>query len=96
MAKYEPEEYKPGLSAQTEEELSHAAGDIGTTIFHPAGTCKMGPDGDRMAVVSPELKLRGTANIRVADCSIMPNIVSGNTTSPTVMIAEKAASMILS
>ncbi|HEX2147845.1 MAG TPA: GMC oxidoreductase, partial [Pseudorhizobium sp.] len=88
-----PQEYKPGPDYRTEEELEKAAGDIGTTIFHPVGTARMGTDPD--SVVDPHLKLRAVGRLRVADASIMPNIVSGNTNSPTIMIAEKASEMIL-
>ena len=95
LAKYRPEEFKPGLAYQTEEELAQAAGLIGTTIFHPVGTCKMGKADDAMAVVDSQLRVRGVAGLRVVDASIMPNITSGNTNSPTVMIAEKAAKMIV-
>ena len=92
MKPYKPEEFVPGLSAQTEEELVKAAGDIGTTIFHPVSTCKMGLDAD--AVVDGRLKVHGLEHLRIADASIMPAITSGNTNSPTLMIAEKAAAMI--
>lgn len=95
LAKYQPEEFKPGLSYQSEEELAQAAGLIGTTIFHPVGTCKMGRLEDPMTVVDSELRVRGVGGLRVVDASIMPNITSGNTNSPTVMIAEKAAQMIV-
>jgi choline dehydrogenase len=95
LAKYQPEEFKPGLSYQSEEELAQAAGLIGTTIFHPVGTCKMGRLDDPMTVVDSELRVRGVGGLRVVDASIMPNITSGNTNSPTVMIAEKAAQMIV-
>lgn len=93
MQRYRPEEIKPGLAAQTDEELSRAAGDIGTTIFHPVGTVHMGPD--ETAPLDPRLRVRGVGGLRVVDASIMPTITSGNTNSPTIMIAEKAADMIL-
>ncbi|MBD8684890.1 GMC family oxidoreductase [Pseudomonas sp. CFBP 13719] len=90
---FAPQEYLPGADVQSEEALRAATGRIGTTIFHPAGTCRMG--SDTLAVVDAQLKVRGVQGLRVADASIMPEIVSGNTCSPTVMIAEKAAQMIL-
>jgi choline dehydrogenase len=93
LAKYRPEEFRPGLEFQSDEDLAKAAGDISTTIFHPVGTCKMG--SDEGAVVDPRLRVRGLASLRVADASVMPTITSGNTNSPTLMIAEKAAAMIL-
>jgi choline dehydrogenase len=94
LAPHRPEEYRPGPAVQSEDELVHAAGDLGTTIFHPVGTCRMGPDGDVAAVVDPRLRLRGISGLRVADASVMPSITSGNTNSPVIMIAEKAAEMI--
>lgn len=93
FACYHPEEYKPGPSYETEAELEKAAGEIGTTIFHPVGTARMGADPE--SVVDPRLKMRAIGRLRIADASIMPTIVSGNTNSPTIMIAEKAAEMIL-
>jgi choline dehydrogenase len=93
LAKYRPEEFRPGLEVQSDEDLAKAAGDISTTIFHPVGTCKMGSDDT--AVVDPRLKVHGLTGLRVADASVMPSITSGNTNSPTLMIAEKAAAMIL-
>ncbi|WP_129138873.1 GMC family oxidoreductase [Modicisalibacter coralii] len=93
LARYRPEEIKPGPDWQSDEELVQAAGDIGTTIFHPVGTCKMGQDIH--AVVDDRLRVHGIEALRVVDASIMPTITSGNTCSPTLMIAEKAAAMIL-
>ncbi|WP_297780308.1 GMC family oxidoreductase N-terminal domain-containing protein [uncultured Roseovarius sp.] len=93
FTRFHPEEYRPGPDYQTREDLIRAAGDIGTTIFHPVGTCRMG--ADEAAVVDPRLRLKGLGRLRIADASIMPTITSGNTNSPTVMIAEKAARLIL-
>jgi len=94
LAKYSPQEFLPGEKFDSDEELVRAAGDIGTTIFHPVGTCRMGPDSDPGAVVDARLRLRGIQSLRVVDASIMPNITSGNTNSPTLMIAERGADMI--
>jgi choline dehydrogenase len=94
LAKYKPEEFKPGVQFQTDEELARLAGDIATTIFHPVGTTKMGPASDPMAVVDSHLRVRGIAGLRVVDAGVMPLITSGNTNSPTLMIAEKAAQWI--
>ncbi len=93
--KYQPEEFKPGLQYQTDDELTRLAGDIGTTIFHPVGTTRMGRADDEQAVVDPHLRVRGMAGLRVVDAGVMPTITSGNTNSPTLMIAEKAARWIL-
>jgi choline dehydrogenase len=95
FAKYQPEEFKPGVQYQSNDDLARLAGDIGTTIFHPVGTAKMGRDDDPMAVVDSHLRVRGVQGLRVVDASIMPTITSGNTNSPTLMIAEKAAKWIL-
>jgi choline dehydrogenase-like flavoprotein len=95
LQKYRPEEYKPGAALKTEEELLRGARDIGTTIFHPVGTAKMGVDSDPMAVTDERLRVRGVENLRVIDASVMPTITSGNTNSPTLMIADKGAAMIL-
>ena len=91
LAKYRPNEVKPGMQFQTDDELARLAGDIGTTIFHPVGTCKMGRADDPNAVVDSELRVFGVAGLRIADASVMPSITSGNTNSPTLMIAERAA-----
>ncbi|WP_421578748.1 GMC family oxidoreductase [Shinella sp. M31] len=95
LAKYQPEEWKPGLQFQSDEELARLAGDIANTIFHPVGTTKMGRDDDPMAVVDSHLKVRGIEGLRVVDAGIMPKITSGNTNAPTLMIAEKAAGWIV-
>jgi len=92
LAKFTPEEFKPGPLLQSDAELAKAAGDIGTTIFHPVGTCRMGQD--EAAVVDERLRVRGIAGLRVVDASVMPTITSGNTNAPVIMIAEKAADMI--
>ncbi|WP_353153745.1 GMC family oxidoreductase N-terminal domain-containing protein [Pollutimonas bauzanensis] len=93
LAQYSPQEYKPGSQVDTQADLERAAGDIGTTIFHPVGTCKMGVDA--MAVVDPQLRVYGIEGLRVIDASIMPNITSGNTNSPSIMIAQQGATFIL-
>lgn len=92
LARYAPQEILPGPAYQSDEELLEQIGNIATTIFHPVGTCRMG--ADERAVVDSQLRLRGLQGLRVIDASIMPRIVSGNTASPVVMIAEKAADMI--
>ena len=94
MARYEPEEFLPGPALVTDEEILKGAGDVASTIFHPVGTTKMGSDD--MAVVGADLKVHGLEGLRVVDAGIMPTLVSGNTASPVIMIAEKAADMILS
>jgi choline dehydrogenase-like flavoprotein len=91
LAKYRPREVKPGVQFQSDEDLARLAGDIGTTIFHPVGTCRMGPAGDAGAVVDARLRVHGVAGLRVADASVMPTITSGNTNAPALMIAERAA-----
>jgi choline dehydrogenase len=93
LAKYEPEEFRPGSSIAKDDDLARAAGELGTTIFHPVGTCKMG--SDPMAVVDPDLKVHGIRRLRVIDASIFPRITSGNTNAPTYVIAEKGARAIL-
>jgi len=96
IAKYHPEEYLPGASVGDDDAaLAKAAGDIGTTIFHPVGTAKMGLPSDPMAVVDERLRLYGIGGLRVVDASVMPTITSGNTNTPTAMIAEKGAAMII-
>jgi len=92
LARFAPREFKPGPEITDDEDLARAAGDIGTTIFHPVGTAKMGQDEG--AVVDERLRVRGLEAVRVVDASIMPSITSGNTNAPTMMIAERAADMI--
>ena len=94
LAAFNPKELKPGSEVTAEEDLQRAAGDLGTTIFHPVGTCKMGPVHDTSAVVDDELRVHGIHGLRVIDASIMPTITSGNTNAPTVMIAERGANFI--
>ncbi|MFH1869455.1 MAG: GMC family oxidoreductase N-terminal domain-containing protein [Pseudomonadota bacterium] len=94
MAPYRPEEHQPGAQVQSDAELAQAAGDIGTTIFHPTCTCAMGRADDPNAVVDSELRVRGLGRLRVVDASIMPTITSGNTNAPTIMIAERGAELI--
>ncbi len=91
LAKYAPSEFKPGVQYRSDGELWRLAGDIGTTIFHPVGTAKMGPAADPAAVVDARLRVHGIASLRVADASVMPRITRGNTNAPTLMIAERAA-----
>jgi len=96
LAKYQPEEWKPGTQFQSDADLARLAGDIGTTIFHPVGTARMGRLDDPLAVVDPELRVRDgrggvVQGLRVVDASVMPTITSGNTNSPVLMLAEKAA-----
>jgi choline dehydrogenase len=95
LAPYNPRELKPGVEYQSDEELARLAGDIATTIFHPVGTTKMGADNDPLAVLDARLRVRGIDSLRVVDAGVMPTITSGNTNSPTLMIAEKAAGWIL-
>ncbi|MDP1998858.1 MAG: GMC family oxidoreductase N-terminal domain-containing protein [Rhodoferax sp.] len=100
LTKYKPQEWKPGVQFETDADLAKLAGDIATTIFHPVGTTKMGPANDPMAVVDSRLRVRGPrgsliAGLRVVDAGVMPLITSGNTNSPTLMIAEKAAQWIV-
>jgi len=95
LSRYGPEEILPGTTFQTEAQLQEAAGNVGTTIFHPVGTCRMGRADDADAVVDARLRVRGVEGLRVVDASVMPFITSGNTNSPTLMIAERAAAMLL-
>lgn len=95
MSEFNPQEYKPGADIVNDDELLKLVGDISTTIFHPVGTCKMGKADDEMAVVDDRLRVHGIQNLRIADGSIMPNITSGNTNAPIIMIAEKCSEMIL-
>ena len=100
LAKYQPQEYKPGVQFESDEDLAKLAGDIATTIFHPVGTAKMGTANDPMAVVDSHLRVRDgrgglIKGLRVVDASVMPLITSGNTNSPTLMMAEKAARWIV-
>ncbi len=92
MARYRPEEFRPGPEHETDAALATAAGDIGTTIFHPVGTVRMGADAG--APLDPALRLRALDGLRVVDASVMPTITSGNTNAPVIMIAEKAAEVI--
>ena len=95
FARFRPHEFKPGAQYQSDDELARLAGDIASTIFHPVGTTKMGRADDPMAVVDPRLCVRGIRGLRVVDAGVMPTITSGNTNSPTLMVAEKAARWIL-
>ena len=92
LARFQPEESLPGQALRSEAELQRVAGDLGTTIFHPVGTCRMGVDA--LAVVDDRLRVRGVSGLRVIDASVMPRITSGNTNAPTVMIAEQGAEFI--
>jgi choline dehydrogenase len=94
LRRYHPEEIMPGVQYQTEQDLQRAASQIGTTIFHPVGTCKMGVRTDPKAVVDSRLRVFGVDGLRIADASVMPSITSGNTNAPTLMIAERASDMI--
>ena len=95
MRRFEPEEIKPGPTYRSEEALARVAGEVGTTIFHPVGTCMMGPSGDPMAVVDARLRCHRVPGLTIVDASVMPTITSGNTNSPTLMIAKKAAETML-
>ncbi len=94
LAQYHPQEWKPGTQFESDDDLARLAGDIATTIFHPVGTTRMGSDDDPMAVVDSQLRVRGITGLRVVDAGVMPTITSGNTNSPTLMLAEKAAEWI--
>jgi choline dehydrogenase len=95
MRPYVAEEMLPGADVTSDEDLLGFIRATGGTIFHPSGTCKMGPETDPMAVVDARLRVHGIQGLRVADASIMPTVVSGNTNGPTIMIGEKASAMIL-
>ena len=95
LAPFRPREFRPGVQYQSDEDLARLAGDIGTTIFHPVATCRMGRRDDDAAVVDPRLRVRGVHGLRVADASVMPLITSGNTNAPVLMIAEKASRWVL-
>ena len=96
LAKYRPEEYLPGPDVGDDDaDLVKAAGDIGTTIFHPVGTAKMGLPSDPLAVVDERLRVMGLKGLRVVDASVMPTITSGNTNTPTIMIAEQGSNLSL-
>jgi choline dehydrogenase len=100
LAKYQPEEWKPGTQFQSDNDLARLAGDIGTTIFHPVGTARMGRLDDPLAVVDSELRVRDgrggvVQGLRVVDASVMPTITSGNTNSPVLMLAERAAELLI-
>jgi choline dehydrogenase-like flavoprotein len=95
LRKYRPEEYVPGAALTSDADLFGAASKLGTTIFHPVGTARMGLSSDTRAVVDQRLRVFGVEGLRVVDASVMPTITSGNTNSPTIMIAEKGAAMIL-
>ena len=94
LAKYQPQEWRPGVQYQSDEDLARLAGDIATTIFHPVGTTAMGADGDPLAVLDARMRVRGVEDLRVVDGGAMPTITSGNTNSPILMMAEKAAEWI--
>ena len=94
LQRFSPEEHRPGPEAKTDADLLQAARALGTTIFHPVGTARMGLPTDPMAVTDERLRVRGVGRLRIADASVMPRITSGNTNSPTLVIAEKAARMM--
>jgi choline dehydrogenase-like flavoprotein len=94
FAEFLGKEIFPGAQVRTDAEILEFIRQKAETIYHPVSTCKMGTDNDEMAVVDPELKVRGIDNLRVVDASIMPTLLSGNTNAPTVMVAEKAVDMM--
>ena len=94
FAKYKPQEYLPGIEYSTDEELAAQAKKVGTSIFHPCGTCKMGSEGDKDAVVDGSLRVFGVEGLRVCDASVMPSITSGNTNSPTLAIAANLSRLL--
>jgi choline dehydrogenase len=94
LAAHRPVEFKPGAQFDSDDDLARLAGEIGTTIFHPVGTCKMGRREDPLAVLDARLRVRGVSALRVVDASAMPVITSGNTNAPVLMMAEKAAGWI--
>jgi choline dehydrogenase-like flavoprotein len=94
LTRFRPQEYAPGEAARSDAELLDAAARLGTTIFHPVGTARMGRDDDPGAVLDARLKVRGVAGLRVIDASVMPRITSGNTANPTMMVAEKGVAML--
>mgnify|MGYP000753557658 CR=1 FL=1 len=94
LARYKPQEVKPGPQYQSDEDLARLAGDIGTTIFHPVGTCRMGKPGEAGAVVDSRLRVRGVERLRVCDLSSMPDINSGNTAAPAMMMGSRCAAFI--
>jgi choline dehydrogenase len=97
LRRFRPVEYMPGPSIDdSEAALATAAGNIGTTIFHPVGTAKMGLEHDRLTLVDQRLRVVGLDRLRVIDASVMPTITSGNTNTPTIMIADKGAQYVLS
>jgi choline dehydrogenase len=95
LAPYISEEYAPGAAVQTDAEIDAWIRVTAETIYHPVGTCRMGVDGDPLAVVDAELKVQGLAGLRVVDASVFPTLVGGNTNAPTIMVAEKASDLIL-
>jgi choline dehydrogenase len=95
MRPYYDHEMTPGIDMQSDDELLAYAREIGASNWHPTSSCRMGPDGDATAVVDTALRVRGVENLRVVDASVMPSVISGNTNAPTIMIAEKAADLML-